>query len=269
MKKIIIYALTLSVFVFGQTFAQSVAEQNLNAAIQSAENVQQEITVARKAVNQLVKQLTILNNPNVALFETKMTNHVNAVLNHSDDIQYFIGLAQTNSTVPFSSTTIITAANELVYQNDLLMSLKDNIINVINANNTPLALSFIQPIRTSLNKQFNKAGSMITQIESIKNSIRTYTVCLKLVDSQGNQAIDGGFGAQNTTTGVVYYPGDPNAQDYGYGNCFVNLPAGTYHFYSYPSQGSLCGTGSQIVTLAPSLVTTDGSIVVTLVTWCE
>ena len=72
MKKIILYAFTLSVFAFGQVFAQSVAEQNLNSAIQSAENVKQEVTVARKAVNQLVKQLTVLNNPNAPLFEAKI-----------------------------------------------------------------------------------------------------------------------------------------------------------------------------------------------------
>ena len=57
-----------------------------------------------------------------------------------------------------------------------------------------------------------------------------------------------------------FIKGDPNAQDYGYGNCFYNLPAGTYEFFSYPSQGSLCGTGSQIVTLSNSLVNSNGIV---------
>lgn len=263
------YALTLTFFVFGQTSAQSLAEQNLNSAIQSAENVKQEVTTARKAVNQLVKQLTVLNNPNAPLFEAKMNYHVNSVLNNSDDIQYFVGLAQSNSTIPFSSTSTTNDANELVNQNDIILGLTANMTAAINANNTSLAIALIQPIRTALTRQFNKSASIITQIETIKINIRTFNVCLKLVDGQGNQAIDGGFGAQNTVTGEVLYPGDPNAQDYGYGNCFVNLPAGTYNFYSYPSQGSFCGTGNLTVTLSPSLVNANGIVEVTLVTWCE
>jgi len=269
MKKIIFYALTLTVFVFGQTFAQSLAEQNLNSAIQSAENVQQEVVVARKAVNQLVKQLTVLNNPNAPLFETKINYHVNSVLNNSDDIQYFVGLAQSNSTIPFSSTSIVNNANELVNQNDIIMGLTAQITTAINANNYTLALTYVQPIRSALTRQYNKSGAIITNIESIKISIKTYNVCLYLVDSQGNQAIDGGFGAQNTATGEYFYPGDPNAQDYGYGNCFVNLPAGTYNFFSFPSQGSVCGTGSQTVTLTTSLVNTNNVVEITLTTWCE
>lgn len=269
MKKIILYAFTLSVFMLGQSVAQSVAEQNLNSAIQSAENVQQEVTVARKAVNQLVKQLTVLNNPNAPLFEAKMNYHVNSVLNNSDDVQYFVGLAQSNSTTPFSSTFIVNACNELVNQNDIIVGLTSQMTAAINANNTSLALSLVQPIRSALTKQFNKSNAIITDIENIKNTIRTYNVCLYLTDAQGNTAIDGGFGAQNTTTGEIFYPGDPNAQDYGYGNCFVNLPPGTYEFFSFPSQGSLCGTGSQMVTLSPTLVNSNGIVEITIITWCE
>ena len=171
MKKIILYAFTLSVFAFGQVFAQSVAEQNLNSAIQSAENVKQEVTVARKAVNQLVKQLTVLNNPNAPLFESKMNYHVNAVLNNSDDIQYFVGLAQSNSVVPFSSTSITNNANELVNQNDIIMALTAQMTTAINANNTSLAISLVQPIRSALTKQFNKSNSIISEIETIKIAI--------------------------------------------------------------------------------------------------
>ncbi|HLP64884.1 hypothetical protein [Flavobacterium sp.] len=269
MKKIILFAFTLSVFAFGQSVAQSVAEQNLDSAIQSAENVQQEVTVARKAVNQLVKQLTVLGTPNAALFESKMNYHVNSVLNNSDDVQYFVGLAQSNSSIPFSSTSIVNDCNELVNQNDIIMALTTQMTAAINANNTSLALSLVQPIRSALTKQFNRSGKIITDIEAIKTAIRTYNVCLYLTDSQGNTAIDGGFGAQNTTTGELFYPGDPNGQDYGYGNCFVNLPSGTYEFFSFPSQGSLCGTGSATVTLTPSLVNSNGVVEITMVTWCE
>lgn len=254
--------------VFGQTFAQSVAEQNLNSAIQSAENVQQEVVVARKAVNQLVKQLAVLNNPNAPLFEDKMNYHVNAVLNNSDDIQHFVGLAQSNSTIPFSTTSIVNNANELVNQNDIIMGLTAQIKTAIIANNYSLALTYIQPIRSALTRQFNRSGAIISAIETIKISIKTYNVCINIVDNNGNPSTyNAGFYAQNEATGEYFYTGNPNDQDYGYGNCFYNLPAGTYNFASF--QDYFCGTSSTTVTLSNSLLNEDNIIEVTLVVWCE
>lgn len=268
MKKIILYAFTLTVFVFGQTFAQSVAEQNLNSAIVSAENVQQEVVTARKAVNQLVKRLTVLGNPNAVLFAGQMNNHVNSVLNNSDDIQYFVGLAHSNSSIPFSSTSIENNANELVNQNDIIMGLTENMTAAINANNTTLALSYVQPIRSALTRQFNKSNAIIASIESIKVSIKTYTVCIKAVNSQGNPTTYGaGYYATNDATGEVFYPGNPNDQDYGQGDCFYNLTPGTYTFSSF--QDYFCGTSSSTVTLSSSLENTNGVIEVTLTVWCE
>ncbi len=268
MKKIILLVCTLSAFAFGTSMAQSVAEQNLNSAIQSAENVQQEITTARKAVNQLVKQLTVLGNPNAVLFESKMNYHVNSVLNNSDDVQYFVGLAQSNSSIPFSSTLIVNACNELVNQNDIIIGLTAQMTAAINANNTSLALSLVQPIRSALTKQFNKAAYIINEIEAIKNAIRTYTVCIKTVDYNGNPTTyTAGFYAQNDATGDYFYPGNPNDQDYGQGNCFYNLAPGTYTFGSY--QDYFCGTNSETATLSQSLVNSNGIIEITLVVWCE
>lgn len=268
MKKIIFLAFALCVSVFELSVAQSVAEQNLNSAIQLAENVQQEVTTARKAVNQLVKQLTVLGNPNAVLFESKMNHHVNSVLNNSDDVQYFVGLAQSNSSTPFSATIIVNACNELVNQNDIIIGLTAQMTAAINANNTSLALSLVQPIRSALTKQFNKAKSIISQIESIKTAIRTYTVCIKTVDYNGNPTTyTAGFYAQNDTTGEYLYPGNPNDQDYGQGNCFYNLAPGTYTFGSY--QDYFCGTNSETATLSQSLVNSNGIIEITLVVWCE
>lgn len=266
MKKIILYAFTLTVFIFGQATSQSLAEQNLNSAIQSAANVKQEVVTARKAVNQLVKRLTVLGNPNAALFESQISAHANAVLDESDNIQYYVGLAQSNSSIPFSVTTITAAANELVNQNDILVGLAANMTSAINANNTNLALTLVQPIRTALNKQFNKSTSIINTTETIKTNIRTYTVCINVVDNQGNPTTyNAGFYASNGTT--YFYTGNPNDQDYGQGNCFYNLAPGTYTFGSF--QDYFCGTGSATVTLSPSLVNAAGVIDVTLVVWCE
>lgn len=262
------YVFSLTFLVFGQTFAQSVAEQNLNSAIQSAENVQQEVVVARKTVNQLVKQLTILNNPNAILFEDKMSYHVNSVLNNSDEIQSYVAYAQTNSSIPFSTTSIVNNANELVNQNDIIMDLTAQIKTAITANNYTLALSYIQPIRTALSRQFNKSGAIITAIEAIKISIKTYNVCITPIDNNGNATTyNAGFYAQNLTTGAYYYPGNPNDQDYGYGNCFYNLPPGTYTFGSF--QDYFCGTSSNTITLSDILLNEENTIEVVLTVWCE
>lgn len=268
MKKIILLAFSLTFLFLGQSFAQSVAEQNLNSAIQSSENIQQEVTVARKAVNQLVKQLTVLGTPNAALFEEKMTYHVNSVLNNSDDVQYFVGLAQSNSTTPFSSVSIANTCNELVNQNDIIMGLTAQMTSAINANNTSLALSLVQPIRSALTRQLNKTTNMITEIENIKNAIRTYTVCIKTVNYNGDPTTyTAGFYALNETTGEYIYPGNPNDQDYGQGNCFYNLAPGTYTFGAY--RDYFCGTNFSTITLSQSLVNSDGIIELTLLVWCE
>ncbi|MCZ8197197.1 MAG: hypothetical protein O9267_06300 [Flavobacterium sp.] len=269
MKKIIFYALTLSVFVFGQAFAQTVAEQNLTLAVQSAENVKQDIATARVAINQLVKQLKVIGNPNAVYFANVMTETNDSKEANANDVDSYVATAQSNSSIAFSTAPINVLTVKILQQNDVIYSLTNQIVAAITSGNNTLALNLVSPLRSALTKQVNFSNSIITNIQQLQVLLKTYNVCLKLVDSQGNQAIDGGFGAQNTVTGEIFYPGDPNAQDYGYGNCFVNLPVGTYEFFSYPSQGSLCGTGSLTVTLSNSLVNSNGIVEINLVTWCE
>ena len=92
MKKIIFYALTLSVFVFGQAFAQSVAEQNLSSAIESAENVKQDVATARynKPIGKTIK---VIGNPNAVFTkcydETNDSKEANA-----NDVDTYVATAQ-------------------------------------------------------------------------------------------------------------------------------------------------------------------------------
>lgn len=268
MKKVIFYSLMICLFGYFQVSAQATTEQNLSNAIQSSENIQEEVFIARNAVNQLVKELVILNSPNVPLFENKMSNHVNSVLNNSDDVQYFIGLAHTSSSVAFDSSSVISNANELVNQNDILMNYVSETVTAINNNNTSVALNHLQSICAALTTQNTIAASMILDIETIKSNTLLFNVCIKLVDYQGNPATyNAGFYATATASGEVFYPGRPEDQDYGYGNCFYNLAPGNYNFGSY--QDYFCGTNSATVTLSQSLVNSNGIIEVTLVVWCE
>lgn len=262
MKKVIFYALSLTMLVFGQTFAQSVAEQNLDAAIQSAENVQQEVVSSRKAVNLLVKQLTVLGNPNATLFSDKMHYHVNQVQNQADEIDYFVALAKSNSIIDFSTTAITALTTDLVNQNDILLNLTNQMTAAVQANNTTLALSLVTPIRSALTRQYNKSGNIIIKIGIIKQSIKTYNVCIKTVDNAGNPtSYNAGFYCQNTATGEYIYTDNQE------GTCFSNMLPGTYDFGSF--QDYFCGTSSQTVTLSNTLVNANGIIEVTLVVWCE
>ncbi|VXC14348.1 conserved exported hypothetical protein [Flavobacterium sp. 9AF] len=268
MKKVIFYSLMICLLGYFPISAQSTTEQNLSYAIQSTENIQEEVFIARNAVSQLVKELVILNSPNIPLFENRMTNHVNSVLNNSDDVQYFIGLAHNSSSVTFDSSSVILDANELVNQNDIIMYYVSETVTAINANNTSIALNHLQAISTVLTTQNSIAQNMISNIEIIQSNTMSFNVCIKLVDYQGNPTTyNAGFYALNTATNEAFYPGRPEDQDYGYGNCFYNLAPGNYNFDSY--QDYFCGTSSENVTLSQSLVNSNGVIEVTLRVWCE
>lgn len=68
MKKSIFHVLVLSFLGITQFFGQSTVQQNLDNTIQTAESIKLEVKTARKGVNQLVKELTIIGNPNAVLF---------------------------------------------------------------------------------------------------------------------------------------------------------------------------------------------------------
>jgi hypothetical protein len=93
-----------------------------------------------------------------------------------------------------------------------------------------------------------------------------YNVRITLVDIYGNPFTGSnglrGFWAQNTATGVYYYPEGRRE-----GDTFESLPAGTYTFGGYP--GNWDGVVSQTVTLTAGAVGSDGYIVVALTYWVE
>lgn len=270
MKAIFYAAFTLMLFTSQKAVAQSAAEQNLDNAIAASEELVEQVKNSRKAINLLVKQITILGNPNVSAFSNSMYTAYNHRDANATDIIDYVDIAHSQSSVAFDKVPVINLADQIKDHNDFeTFVLTNQLVAALNANNTTAALNLVQPLRTSLTKQLNKANSIIAQVTAIKSQIQTFTVCLQLVDNQGGVAINGGFGAINTATGALIYPGDPNGQDYGYGDCFINLPAGTYEFFSYPSQGSFCGEGNETITISQSMADATGTINISLVTWCE
>ncbi len=264
MKKIILFSFLLCVTTGAQMFAQVSPQQNLDYAINTAENIPQDVQTAKTAVYQLAKQIVFLHEPNVQLFHDQMFVQVNNVQNNADDINWFVSLAQSGSAIAFSTAEIYSLTEELVNENDLLIGLTGQIENALQNNDNDTALDLLPQVKEVLNDQKSTAETIIAQVEALKQIIRTYKVCLRTVDNQGNP-VNGsdlqGFYAQNTATGQYLYPEN---QD---GNCFENLSPGTYLFDSY--NGYWSGTSSSTVTLSPSQEDENGIIVVDLVYWSE
>jgi hypothetical protein len=264
MKKSIYYVLTIALFAMAQVMGQVTTQQNLDGAIQSAETIKLEVKAARKAVNQLVKELTIIGNPNAPLFSNRMFDQVNAVQNNADDINYFVNEAKNSSVIPFSAQEITILTDDLVILNDNIIYLTNQIVTALNSNNNAVALNYIPQLRSVLTSQNSKATAIITKVNAIKQAVKTYQVCIQTVDSNGNPVAASdlfGFYGLNTTTGLYI---EPTNQE---GTCFENLPNGTYTFDSY--DGYFSGTGSTTVTLNDNLVNADGVIIVNLVYWSE
>ncbi|UUC47078.1 hypothetical protein [Flavobacterium cerinum] len=263
MKKITFYAMTLFVSLVTSTvFAQSTAQQNLNNAIQSAENIQQDTPTAKGAAIQLAKQIAILNAPNAQQFYNAMFTQVASVQNNSDDVDYFVNEARTASQNAFSTAGINAITAELVNLNDILIGLTYQINDALAANDNTTALNLIPNVKSVLDKQYTTTNDLIDAINSVASSIKTYNVCIKLVDYLGNPVTYNdlhGYYAYNQSN-AYFYPEN-------YGDCYDNLAPGTYTFAAY--NGYFSGASSTTVTLSDSLVNANGIIEVTLVYWSE
>lgn len=264
MKKIIYYAFAFAVFTTGQLVAQT-ASQNLDSAVQTAGNIQQGVATAQEAVNQLAKRLVIVGNPNAELFNDQMFAQVGTVQNSADDVDYFTSEAQNVSAVPFSSAGVGALTTGLVSLNDELIGLTYQITDAINANNTNAAINLIPQVRAVLESQDTAAADLITELNSIKQSIKRYTVVIELVDYLGNPITTindlFGFYAYNTANNVLI---EADAQP---DNQFSNLTPGTYTFRA--RNGYFSGASPETVTLSDALVNSAGVIVVNLVYWSE
>lgn len=263
MKKIIFSVIVMTILAFGQANAQN-AQQHLNSAIQSEGNIRDGVIAAKNAVNQLTKEIVIIGNPNAVLFNNKMFEQVNTVQNNVDDTDYFVNEAKDVSVISFTTQAINTLTADLINLNDELIGLTYQIEEALSNNNNNATLNYLSQVTNVLNAQDNKAVEVINAIQSLKQTIKLFNVCIQTVDYQGNPVSGSdlhGFWAQNLTTGEYIYPTN---QD---GNCFENLPAGTYRFDSY--DGYWSGTSSSDVALSESLENSEGVIIVNLTYWSE
>jgi hypothetical protein len=263
MKKAAIYAATVLISTFGSVFAQSTTTQNLNHAIQSAENMQQDVKDASNAIDALVLQLMIVGNPDANAFHDQLFVLVNNMQNNADDIDYLVGEAKNESPVDFSVAEVTTLTSQVVVLNDDVIGLTGQITAAVTNNRNNEAIALIPQLRQAIAGQHTVSERLVDVIGAIRTNTTVYEVVIQLTDATGNPVYYTdlhGYYTQNQATGEYLYP---EQQD---GNVFL-LTAGTYRFDSF--DGYFSGTGSTTVTLADTLVNEDGVIIVELVYWSE
>lgn len=266
MKKLATYAAALLLTGMSTSFAQNNTQQYLDNGIQTAENIPQDVQNASNAIDRLVYEVNVSNNPDAEAFYTSLFLLINQVQNNADDIDYFVDLAQNESPVTFSTATVNGLTAQLVVLNDDVIGLTSQINDAVIENRYNDANSLIPTLRNTIAAQANVAENIISEIESIKQATTLYTVEIRLVDSQGQPTYTNdlfGYYAYNQGTGEYIYPEDE--RDYS-SNIFT-LPVGTYTFDSF--NGYWSGTSSTTVTLSNTLVNEDGVIIVELVLWSE
>lgn len=262
MKKTAIYVATVVASLFSTAYAQNVSGYFDNA-LQTAENIGQDAQTGEAAVDKLVKELTLLGNPDILYFQNSLLFVMNNMQNNADDIDYFMGEAQQASPVAFSVVPVTVLTAQLVVQNDDVVTLTQAIVDAVGNGNTPQALSFLQELQESLAAQTATGNELIAAIDSIRTETALFEVVIVLIDAQGNPVSYNdlfGYYAHNNTTGEYHYP-EYNLEDRFF------LPAGNYTFDSF--DGYWSGTSSTTVTLSHSLVNENGVIIVELVYWSE
>lgn len=266
MRKLVTYAAAILLTGLSPVFAQNNTQQDLNSAIQTAENIPQDVQNASNAIDRLVYELNITSTPDADAFYNDLFILVNHIQNSADDIDYFVNLAHDESTVPFSTASVNGLTAQLVVLNDDVIVLTSQIKDAVVENRYSDANSLIPGLRNTIASQADVADNIVSEIEAIKLLTTIYTVEIRLVDAQGNPTSTNdlhGYYAYNQATGEYLYPEDE--RDYSTGIFF--LSTGTYTFDSF--NGYWSGTSSNTVTLSDTLVNEDGVIVVDLVLWSE
>ncbi|WP_298421390.1 hypothetical protein [uncultured Kordia sp.] len=266
MKKIT-YALSamLMLFVANMQAQQSVLD-DLDETFDSAEIIRIEAKRVKAALKTLTVDYLVNNNVNadVSTYLQLMDGSMEVVEEFSDEVIYYIGsAAQGNSNIDPAS--IQSKASTIEGNEDFVRNKSADLQTAIQQNNRNTARQLIREIRSFLNNQIRLANEIKTESRDFKSVAMVYNVRIELVDERSGASVPAGtlpgYGATNQDTGAIFYT------DYYNFDSFSNLPAGTYRFDAY--DGYFDGASSATVTLDPSLVGSDGFIVVTLRYWSE
>lgn len=245
--------------------AQLTVHQQLDNAIQTAENIQQYAQTARGVSDNLALQIVVLNAPDANQFYNTIIPALNGTLDEADNTLYWANEARIQSGNAFSLDGVTDIAIEVQNQQNDAIYLSAQIKDAVEAGNTTGALNLIASLNVVLNFQQSLAVDLVTVLEEMKAAyIPTYTVCIRIVNHLGVEVPANdlyGYYGYNEVTGEYLYPDNQE------GTCFMNLPAGTYTFDAF--DGYFSGTTETSVTLSQALVNAQGVIVVDLVYWSE
>jgi hypothetical protein len=266
MKKITVVLSAFLLVCVTNTNAQQSVLDDLDETFDSAEIIRIEAKRVKAALKVLTIDYFVNNNVNadVATYLQIMDVSMEVVEEFSDEVIYYIGqAAQGNSNIDPAS--IQSKASTIEGNEDFVRNKSAELATAIQQNNRNAARGFMREIRSLLNNQISLAKEIKTEATAFKAVATVYNVRIELVDEQSGASVPAGtlpgYAATNQATGEIFYT------DYYNIDSFSNLPAGTYRFDAY--DGYFDGASSAIVTLDPSLIGNDGSVVVTLNYWSE
>lgn len=251
-------------FVVTEAAAQT-ATDFLDDIQTSTQLVKQRARSTKQALRNLAVDYFQLGNPNpnVAGYLVQMNSDVSAIENELDNILDFAQSAYSlNNNLDFAD--IVSWVNTMYVQNNNVFDTSDDLQAAIASGDQQGAQVFVQDIRFSLNQLIQLANLVRDEAEALKSVAISYNVRIELVDNNGQPVGPNGlqgYYAQDLATGQYIYP------DYYTWDQFLGLPGGTYTFGAF--NGYFDGASSNTVTLDPSLVGSDGFIVVQLVYWSE
>jgi hypothetical protein len=259
-------AFRLLLFFFlslGAVRAQQTPVQLIDQAISESQAIRTRVSEARKASNQLTKQILLAGIASPTSFEIATSQATNRIQDHADNIGSAYQQAFVLSNSGFSLTPLDQTRGRIEAQIGVLDAIRQQVVQALLAGNESLAQQNLSLFNTGLSRMNSLSNQMTTRLQTARESIRPYQVCVQTVDSQGNPVaasdLYGFYCVQAGTTTMI----DPSNQE---GTCWT-LPAGTYEFGSFP--GYFSGTSSQTLTLSRSLENEAGIVEVKLVYWSE
>ncbi|WP_298521079.1 hypothetical protein [uncultured Kordia sp.] len=262
MKKITVVLSAFLLLFVANTNAQQTVLDDLDETFDSAEIIRIEAKRVKAALKTLTVDYLVNNNVNadVATYLQIMDGSMEVVEEFSDEVIYYIGQAAQGDPASIQSKASQIEGNE-----DFVRIKSAELQTAIQQNDSNTARTLIREIRGFLNTQIRLAKEIKTEATAFKAVAMVYNVRIELVDERTGAPVPAGtlpgYGATNQDTGAIFYT------DYYSIDTFANLPAGTYRFDAY--DGYFDGASSAVVTLDPSLVGSDGFIVVTLRYWSE
>lgn len=266
MKSIFTRSLLLLCFFVcaSMTSAHATAIDDLNQVIAYSNQGKNNAKNARTAARSLAIMYFQYNNQNIGGYIVQIQDEMSELEEASDEIIYYINSAAAKNP-NINPDEIEDWASDLEALEDQVNNEALNLEQLIASNQRSEARVSYRLVRSYLNQQIALCNLIRLEAIALKNVPQSYNVQIQLIYNgqpyNGSTTL-GGFYGYNQDLGQYFYPNQ------GYDdNLFYDLPAGTYTFGSY--DGYFDGTGTTTVTLDPSMIGSNGFVVVELSYWSE